>query len=56
MGLMKTATPMKSAKAYAIRNYGVFWFTAMSEQSRKQLLAAYIAGHRAGKRQRNGRG
>jgi hypothetical protein len=47
-----TPTPTQAARNHCIRVYGVFWFTAMTEASRRQLVAAYVAGVRHGK---NGR-
>jgi hypothetical protein len=49
---MKPLTPTQAARAHCIRVYGVFWFTAMTEASRKQLIRSYVAGVRHGK---NGR-
>ena len=47
----KHLTPTQSARLYGIRAFGpTFWFTAMTEASRKQLTAAYIAGVRHGRR------
>jgi hypothetical protein len=52
---MKPMTPTQSANAYLIRNYGCFLVT-MSEASKRQLLKAYVAGIRHGKRsKRNGK-
>jgi hypothetical protein len=46
----RRVTPTQPARTHCIRVYGVFWFTAMTEASRRQLIQAYVAGVRHGRR------